>query len=229
MSDSPASPPLPNDPAARTPDGTLKDASTPTTQPPTSGTEPKSNDQSAASPDPAKPTLGPPDAYTFTPPAGQTYDKATIDAATPMFRELGLTQPQADRLVEFWNKQAQSQADIGQRAIEAQGQKWDSQLKADPELGPHLATIKSDMGQAFNALVAKNKLTQQQVDGFKFAMDLSMVGSNPDFVRVFRAFAQPHIEGTSVTGTGPSPNGQNAKGTTPKPSLASAMYPNLTN
>jgi hypothetical protein len=234
MPESSPSTPLPNDPAARTPDGTLKDAGLTTqalTTPPTTETKPDDAPPTTAAAGgseqkPATPS-GPPAEYKFTPPDGQTYDKATLDAATPVFKELGLTQAQADRLVTFWNERAASQADIGRKAIEAQGEKWMTETKADPVIGSRLETIKVNIGQAFDKLVADGKLTRSDVDQWKFAMDLSMVGNQRAFIKVSDAMALAVIEGKVVTGTGPSPNGQHPSGTTPKPTAAQAMYPHL--
>lgn len=226
MSESQPSTPLPNDPAARTPDGTLKDAGTPlATQ--TSSTTPETKvDEPATSTEPA--TKSPaPDTYTFTPPDGKTYDQSTIDAATPVFRELGLNQAQADKLVEFWNSRAQTSADAAKATIAAMGEKWMGELKSDPDIGGKLDTVKADMGRAFDSMVADGSISRRDVDEFKFAMDLSMVGNNRAFAKVFNSLAKSRVEGKSVSGTGPSTHGQNVKGVTPRPGLAAAMYPNL--
>ena len=86
-------PPLPNDPAARTADGTLKDAQTLTTPEPK--VEPKADDK------PIAPTV--PEKYDFKAPEGQSLDAALVERATPIFKELGLTQDAAQKLVDFYN------------------------------------------------------------------------------------------------------------------------------
>lgn len=235
MPDSPASPPLPNDPAARTPDGTLKDAQTPPTTQPESGpttqtpTETKPNVDGTTLP-PANPPAppGPPDKYDFKPAEGSPpYDQTILDAATPVFKELGLSQPQAEKLVELWNKHAQTQADLGVKAVIAQGEKWMTETKADPDVGPKLESIKTDIGRAFDAMIAKNVITPKDRSEFLQAMDLSMVGSQRAFIKIFGALAKAQIEGKAVNGAGPSPNGQQQTGQTTRPSAAAAMYPNL--
>src|SRR6185437_8602963 len=89
----PTTPPPGNSPEARTADGTLIDQ----------GQAPDANSQSNDPPvDPAKgpngenQPSGAPEAYAaFTVPEGQTLDPATLESATPIFRELGLDQAAA--------------------------------------------------------------------------------------------------------------------------------------
>lgn len=189
------------------------------TPPSTPTPSPTPNDP-ATTPDPAKTTV--PDAYTYTPKDGEAFDKTVLDAATPIFKELNLTQPQADKLIEFWNSQAKTQADLHVQTVLAQREKWVGEVKADPDLGPKLAQVTADIGRAFDAL-GDAKL----VDGFKEAMNLTGVGDNPAFIKAFWKLAQKVNEGKPVSGGGPSPNGQTPSGQTRRPSAAEAMYPQL--
>jgi hypothetical protein len=197
----------------------LKDAQTPTqtTTPP----NPSPQNDPAASKPPSEPT-GAPDTYTFRAPDGTELDKSLTEAATPIFKELGLTQAAAGKLVDFYNAQMKSQADVGLKAVLALREKWVGEVKSDPELGSKLDTIKADIGRAFDTL-GDPKL----VDEFKSAMDLTGAGDNPAFIRAFWKLSQRVIEGKPVGGGGPSPHGQQPSGMAKKPSLASAMYPNL--
>src|SRR5437879_843733 len=103
-----APPPLPNDSAARSPTGEILEpsqiqATTPEAKTP--ATTPTSLEPTSTPPkDPAKPAdaAKAPEAYTdFTAPEGYTLDAKTIDAVMPIFKELGLTQDQAQKLVTF--------------------------------------------------------------------------------------------------------------------------------
>jgi hypothetical protein len=210
------SPPLANSPEARTPDGTLKD----TTSPPLTPTPTPSSQPNDPAPKPS--IAGAPDTYTFTPPAGTTFDDAAIAAATPIFRELNLSQASADKLVGFYNEQMKAAADTGSKAVLAMREKWVTEVKTDPELGGKLDTIKADIGRAFDALGDSKLVTE-----FKTAMDLTGAGDNPAFIKAFWKLSQKLIEGKSVIPGGPSPLGQSPGGKAERPSLASAMYPNL--
>ena len=198
----------------------MKDAQT-TPSPTTSNPSPP-NDSAAPKPS-TKPTAVP-DAYTFKAPDGTELDKPTADAATPIFKELGLSQAAADKLVGFYNERMKAVADAGSQAVLAMREKWVSEVKSDPDLGGKLDTIKADIGRALDAL-GDAKL----VNEFKSAMDLTGAGDNPAFIKAFWKLSQKLIEGKPVGGGGPSPHGQQSSGMAKKPSLASAMYPNLSN
>lgn len=225
MSDEPQSPPLTNSPDARTPDGTLKEPTptpTPTPTPPiqlTSGKEP--------TPDTKLPSSTAPESYTFTPPKGQTYDQTIIDKATPIFKELGLNQAAAEKLIGLWNESATAKITDAKSIISAQGERWLTELKADASVGSKIESIRTDIGRAFDSLIADGTITTKDIEEFKSAMDLSMVGNQRAFVKIIGALSASRVEGKSVTGGGPSPHGQNPKGQAQRPSLASAMYPNL--
>ena len=216
-----STPPAPNTPEARTLDGTLKDAAPPVTQPqdPAPTTTPTSNPNDPATKSPAD---GAPDTYTFKPIEGSTLDDATIAAATPIFRELGLSQAAADKLVGFYNQQMKAVADTGSKAVLAMREKWVSEVHADPEIGGKLDVVKADIGRALNVL-NDPKLTSD----FRSAMDLTGAGDNPAFIKAFWKLSQHVVEGKPAPGGGPSEHGQSAGGVASRPTAAQAMYPNL--
>lgn len=120
-------------------------------------------------------------------------------------------------------------ADLGTKAIAAQGEKWLAETQADPLVGPKLEAIKTDVGRAFDAMIADNTLTRKDVEEFKSTMDLSMAGNQRAFIKILGALSKSRVEGRPVNlnGTGPSPNGQSPTGASPKPTAAQLMYPNL--
>lgn len=214
-------PVLANDPAARSPDGTLKDASQISTA--TTSADTQTDGKPAAATD-DKTTTKAPDSYAdFTAPAGGKLDATIVAEATPIFRELGLDQAGAQRLVDFYNKQVEKVAGPKalQAIVDAQNTRYTEALKADPEIGGKLEQVKIDIGRAYDAL-GNPKL----VADFKKAMDESPEGNRPEFIKLFHAMAQKMIEGKPVGGNGPSVFGQTAKPSA-RPSLAEAMYPHL--
>src|SRR5258706_11787563 len=91
-------PPMPNSPEARTPAGELKDQAQPTTTTTPTETPPP---EPPVEPKPEAPA-GAPEAYTdFTLPEGVKLEGETLKAATELFRELGLPQANAQRLVDL--------------------------------------------------------------------------------------------------------------------------------
>lgn len=218
----------------RAPDGTILDQSStqPTTSTPTQ-TNPDSpstsNSNPPVDPNAPKPAVSPtapavPERYEFKAPEGQTLDPAVVDRATPIFRELGLDNAAAQRLVDFYTGEMKSHADTAKAAIISMGKTWSDQTMADPKLGPHIDTIKADVGRALDLLESKDPGLKAE---FQSAMDQTMVGNHPAFIRAFWAFAKSVAPGTHVPGGGPSPMGQSPTGTIAPKSAAAAMYPHL--
>lgn len=236
----PTPPPLPNDQAARSPtgeilepsqiaaqtkppapDGTSAQASTPPT-----GQEPPKDGQAAKPPA----ATGAPETYAeFTAPEGYTLDKAAIDAATPIFKELGLSQEAAQKLVAFHADQMIQAAKGPAATYEATRTEWQTAVKSDPDLTAAvsggktgLEAVKLDIGRALNA-IGDPKLASD----FKAAMDLTGAGDHPAFIKTLWKLSSFVTEGKHVSGMNPSPHGQRQPGTNEKPSAAQALYPNL--
>ena len=220
-------PPMGNDANARTPDGTLKDArdASPPTSTPTP--TPSSTDAKPTTPTPEpkgdKPT-GAPDKYeTFKAPEGITLDDKTIERVTPVFRELGLSQTAAQKLIDFYGEQLKSNDQRLADAVTNMRAGWRDEINKS-DLGGKLDQVKVDIGHMKDELFAGDAKARKE---FEDAMDLTGAGDNPHIVRAWWKAAQRFTEGTHVSGSGPSPAGQKAPGQERRPSLAAAMYPNL--
>lgn len=215
MSD-PTSPPLANSPEARTETGELLNQS-PTPSPTSSETPTTSAGNTEPQTDAPKPDI--PETYQFKTTSGDAPDEKLVAAATPIFRELGLTQAQADKLVDLYNTHAGARADDAQAVIQAQGQKWDADLRADKIMGSQLPTIQADVGRMID------QLPQETRQPFREAMTLTMAGNNPAIVRAIWEMSKLVNEGRHVTAPGPAP--VTAPGKSSRPSMAESMYPNL--
>lgn len=192
--------PLANSPDARTSTGEIKDAAATTTESST-------------------PVV--PDKYEFTVPEGQTLDAALIDSATPIFRELGLDQAGAQKLVDFYTKVSGDAATKDAEAINTVRADWRNQVMADKELGSKIESVKAEIGKAFAQLPAEESKALRE------ALDITGAGDHPAVVKAFYKLAQMVNEGSHVSGAGPSKHGQSPTGNVTRPSMASAMYPNL--
>ena len=190
-----------NSPEARTSDGTIVDQ--------------------AATP-PATPPAGAPEAYTnFTAPEGTTLDAATISEAAPIFKELGLSQEQAQKLVDFYStKTGKINSDLS-KAVDDMRAGWRNAVMADKDLGPKIDQVKIELGRA------KDRLPAQVRSAFDEALNITGLGDHPAIVKGFYEMAKLVNEGTHVTGGGPSAEGQTAPGKSNRPTLAGALYPNL--
>jgi hypothetical protein len=205
-------PPATNTPEARTPDGTIKDQST------TTFTDPK-NDTATTTATTTAPTV--PDAYTFKIPEGATLDNKLVESATPIFKELGLNQDQAQKLVDLVaNRDKEIQAQTAAKITEMR-ESWRKEVLADKDMGGKLDDVKATIGRA------KNQLPSDVRDAFNRAMDETGIGDHPAFVKAFWKLSELVSEGKPVSGNGPSTHGQSTNGKATRPTLASAMYPNL--
>lgn len=112
-----------------------------------------------------------PEAYEFKMPDGMELDKAMADAATPIFKELGLNQEQASKLVEVYANQIGAQATAQQDAFNDQLETWVTELKNDKEVG----------GEAYekNTGIARQAIEKFGSDELMELMDSTGIGSNP--------------------------------------------------
>ncbi len=237
--------PLMNDDAARSTTGEILDQSqvqattqtTETSKANSDGTTTESGTTTNEKPavDPAKPEAkleakpeGAPEKYgDFKAPDGYTLSADTIAAATPIFKELGLNQDQAQKLVDFHAKAMLDAAKAPQADYAALRTDWQTKVKSDTEIlgatsggKTGMDAVKLDIGRAFAAL------PPALASEMKEAMDLTGAGDHPAIVKGMWKLAQFVTEGKHVSGAGPSPAGQKAPGSAP-PTAAAAMYPNL--
>lgn len=226
-------PPLPNAPEARTPDGTMKDAAT--TAPPKapdstlaaqpspapSATTPTSTTPPPAPTAPTAPT-GAPEAYAaFKAPEGFEIDAKALETATPIFKDLNLSQDQAQRLVDFYAEQSKQAYNEPMRLYEETRAGWRNEIVKGP-LGNGTDNLSDTTKQ--NIAAAINSLPADLQAPFKDAMNLTGAGDNPAYVRALNAWGARFREGTHVAGAAPAPTGQAAPGAAK--SAAQLLYPN---
>ena len=112
-----------------------------------------------------------PEKYEFTPPEGQELDANALSVFEPIAKELGLTQEQAQKLVDIYPQIQQQQAEAWSKQVA----EWGEQVKADKEIG----------GDKFNASVG---LAQRALDQFgnpelREYLNASGLGNHPALVR----------------------------------------------
>jgi hypothetical protein len=159
-----------------------------------------------------------PETYSFDMPEGVTLDQAAVDKFTPLFKEAGLTQEAASKLVAAYTEHLSTlgsedaftaaYTERRQAEIASQVEADALALKADTEIG----------GPKFEAV------NQQVIDfikdrgtpEFRAFIDQHGIGNNPEFVRVlYRAIQYTPIDrGEQPAGGGGAPR-----------SLAERMYP----
>lgn len=241
--------PLMNDDLARSPTGEILDQATspPSAKPegtqsttPTAQSESSSqttdgtSSQTTTSEQPKpeekpseKPSSTAPETYAdFTLPDGVKIAPETLAAATPIFKELGLSQEAAQKLVSFHAEQLKAAPDAAYTALRTD---WRAKTEADADMKAYsldgktgIEAVKVDIGRALGALGEP-----ALVADFKAAMDLTGAGDHPAFVKAMWLLAQKVSEGKPVAGKNPSPEGQRAPGTSERPAPARSLYPNL--
>jgi len=231
--------PLPNEAAARTPTGEIKSATPPpTNQPetPTPSLKPadapaKTAPEEAPKEAPKDPTsllnervsndpTKVPEAYEFKMPDGYEMDETVGKEVTTLFKEIGLDQPSAQKLLDFYVAKASDAAEAPYRLWTDTQKEWVDQIKADPDLGKRLPEVKATVAKAIDGL-GDPKLAAD----FRQAMDVTGAGNHPAFVKAFWKLAQMVTEGGHVSGKGPSAEGQKAPDAAPL-TAARALYPN---
>lgn len=191
-----------NTPEARTPTGEIKDAATPPAE--------------------QTPATGAPETYAdFTAPEGLTLDKELVAEVTPIFKELGLSQEAAQRLMDFHTAKFGKTNELLAKSVEDMRADWRSQVMADKDIGGKIDQVKIELGRA------KDRLPTEVRSAFDEAMNITGLGDHPAIVKGLYEMAKLMNEGSHVTGGGPSPNGQSKSGEVSRPTLAGALYPNL--
>jgi hypothetical protein len=211
---------LGNSPEARNPDGSLKESA------PVQETKPETKPEAKPAEDEksdAKP--GAPETYAeFKAPEGYTLDEATVAKATPIFKELGLSQDQAQKLVDFYGDLSREAAEEPFKAYEATRNGWRDEVIKDATLGNGKDGLKPEVQARIQKAI--DILPPADATALREALTLTGAGDHPAFIRAFNALADRLTEGSPVTGRGPSPHGQSASGQG-RPTAAQALYPNL--
>lgn len=138
----------------------------------------------------AKPVV--PEAYTFANlPEGYSISEEQLAAFSPVLKELGLTQEQADKLVAFDAQRSLAAAEASQQqAIEFRNKQvgeWETALRSDAEFG----------GANFdaNVAVAQQFLTDFGSPELSAFLAESGLGSHPEVVRMFHKAGKELGEG----------------------------------
>ena len=234
-----------NDDLARSPTGEILDQAPVVTTPPpaqtqTTPTEPPAVVTPPTDPtkptDPAKPVepavkapaTGVPETYTFKAPDNYTLDPTAYEAAIPVFKELGLTNDQAQKLIDIQVAREIALAKAPDKAVTDMRTDWQTKVKADPDMTKATSGGKTGIDAVLLDIArAKNALPADLRAEFSEAMNITGAGDHPAVVKALWKLSQFVTEGSHVAGKGPSAEGQVKPGTSAKPDVASSMYPNL--
>lgn len=120
-----------------------------------------------------------PETYEFNMPEGMELDEKAAETFTPVLKELGVTQAQADKLTEAFAGWISDAAEQGQQAREAaateMAENWVQEMKADETYG-------GDQYEA-NLAVARQVVEKIGGESFKNALDETGLGNHPEVFR----------------------------------------------
>jgi hypothetical protein len=135
--------------------------------------------------DPPEADAGIPDQYQLTAPEGLSLDPVAIELATPVFRELGLSNEQANKLMPVAGQFAQGLIERHQRQflgqVQAERKAWLDSARNDPEIGGQQWA--TSIGTAAKALDA---LGFGKGSAFRALLDESGLGNHPEMIRAFQ-------------------------------------------
>jgi antitoxin component of RelBE/YafQ-DinJ toxin-antitoxin module len=181
----------------------------------------------AAKTDDKKPDSTAPEKYEdYKLPEGMSLDAEVKTKADALFKGLGLTQDQAQSVVNLYGEQIAKVASAPVEAYKTLTSEWKTESESHPDLRGKLGP-----GKEINVRIAKaldSVGDPKLVSDFKALMDLTGAGNNQAFIRVLDKFAAKLTEGTHVAGNGPSKDGQSARPTA-APTAAAAIWPSLSN
>jgi hypothetical protein len=133
------------------------------------------NDKAADKPDDNE--LPPEEYAEFAMPEGVEVDSALLDKALPLFKELGMTQANAQKLVDLQAEHVQSFAQTQQDQFSEVITGWADSTKADKEIGG------DDFDQ--NIGIAKTAIEKFGTPELSQFLHDSGAGSHPEIVRMF--------------------------------------------
>lgn len=238
--------PLANAPEARTPTGEILDVSlSPTPEPkiepqpepkpapePTSTTKLKEGETLLTEGDKPLEAAKAPEKYEdFKLPEGIELKGDQLAAAHTLFKEMGLPQDAAQKLVDFHTAQMKAAAEAPANALRDMRADWQAKTHADPDIAKvvdkdsgkvGLDAVKINIAKLYSAVG-----NEVMVNSFKEVMNLTGVGDHPAFINVLNKLAGFVTEGKHVAGGNPSVHGQNQGGVATPPTAAQALYPNL--
>ncbi|WP_440493128.1 peptidase [Serratia sarumanii] len=127
-----------------------------------------------------------PEKYEFAAPEGQELDANALSVFEPIAKELGLTQEQAQKLVDIYPQIQKQQAE----AWSKQGEEWREQVKSDKEIG----------GDKYTANVgnAQKALDQFGSPALREYLETTLLGNHPELVRFFAKVGKAVSEDTMV-------------------------------
>lgn len=155
-----------------------------------------------------------PETYELKAPEGMELDASALEAAAPIFKDLGLTNDQAQKLTDVYAAQMAKVAQQQRDTWVKQHEGWVSSMKSDAEYG----------GDSFDASLGKmahviNKTMGDQAQAFRQMLDLTGAGNHPEMARFLVRVGKALGEDGFVRGNNAAAMSEDG--------LAKSMYPTM--
>lgn len=170
--------------------------------------------------DPKETPAGAPEKYEeFKLPDGYKLDAEVNTTVQALFKEMNLSQDQAQKLVDFYAKSGLEASTAPYKAWADLQKSWSTEIT--DRFGTKAETMRTDINGAITAA-----LPPKLANAFRTALDLTGAGTNPDIVEALSIFTAPFVEGKPVVPGRPSPKGQESPGGQ-QVTMADAIYSHL--
>lgn len=158
------------------------------------GTEPsKANDKASTEPkcDDKKPVSAAPEKYEFTAGKDQELDKEAVAAFEPIARELGLSNEQAQKIVDVYG------STIMPQLVKQQAEAWQQQVTGWAE------TVQADkeLGSVESIGNAQKAMEQFGTPELKEYLNETGLGNHPELIRIFSKIGKSMSEDGFVGGS----------------------------
>lgn len=132
-----------------------------------------------------------PETYELAMPEGFTVDAALLEEATPVFKDIGLTNEQANKLVPMAAKLSENLAKQQQDTFQAMASDWSRESLKDPEIGgPKWPETETYVAKALDAFAGPAKDKDGKPTPFRKLLDDSKLGNHPEMIRMFRRIGE---------------------------------------
>ena len=162
----------------------------------------------ATSPDAEPKSDGPPDAYEFKAPEGQQYSDDVISAYSEVARDIGLTQDQAQKVLD---RMSPAMAEAQTKQLDAARDGWVAAVKADKEIGGD-----NQAAALANAARARDQFGTPEL---RDLLNMSGLGDHPEVIRMFSRVGKA-LAGDHHVVDGAPPRGERTAAQTLYPDMA---------
>lgn len=135
---------------------------------------------------------GAPEKYELTAPEGLEINDEILAEVDPIFRELGLSNEAANKIMplagKFHERIVAAQID----AHKAMGADWAKEARTDPRIGgKHWGETEAFVARALDTVSAGlGKDGAKEVAGFKDLLDATQLGNNPTMIKILRWYGE---------------------------------------